>query len=148
MATTTPEETNKALVRKVYEEFLNEKNYDVIEELYASDFVAYRAKGVEMPRASTLEDLEADARVLHEAFPDFTATIEELVAEDDTVVSRLTITGTHEGEFRDIAPTGEEVTYEQTSFFRVEDGKFVEAWVLTDTLAFMQQLGSIEAPDK
>jgi steroid delta-isomerase-like uncharacterized protein len=146
MVATKQAEENKALVRRLYEEFLNEQNYDVIEELYASDFVAYRAKGVEFPETSTLEDLEADARVIHEAFPDFTATIEALVAGDDMIAARLTITGTHEGEFRGIPATGNEITYEQTSFFRVEDGEFAEGWVLTDTLEFMQQLGAVELP--
>jgi steroid delta-isomerase-like uncharacterized protein len=146
MAATKKTEENKTLVRRLYEEFLNEQNYDVIEELYASDFVAYRAKGVEFPETSTIEDIEVDARTLHEAFPDFTATIEEIVAEDDMVAAWFTITGTHEGEFRGIPPTGDEISYEQTSFFRVEDGKVAEGWVLTDTLEFMQQLGAIEAP--
>lgn len=144
MATPKQTEENKALVRRLYEEFLNGQNYDVIEELYASDFVAYRAKGVEFPETSTLEDLEADARMIHEAFPDITATIEEIVAEDDMVAARLTVTGTHEGEFRGIPATGNEITYEQTSFFRVDDGKFAEGWVLTDTLEFMQQLGAVD----
>lgn len=146
MAATTPAEANKALVHRVYEELLNEQNYDVIEELYSNDFVSHRAKGVEMDRTSTLEDLEAEAEMLHEAFPDFTATIEAMVAEDDMVAARLTVTGTHEDDFRGIPATGEEISYEQTSFFRIEDGRFAEAWVLTDTLEFMQQLGAIEAP--
>jgi len=97
MAATPPVEENKALVRRLYEEFLNGQNYDVIEELYASDFVAYRAKGVEFPETSTIEDIEADARTLHEAFPDFTATVEEIVAEDDRVAAWLTVTGTPRG---------------------------------------------------
>lgn len=144
MAATTSAAENKALVRRLYEELLNAQNYDVIEEVYASDFVAHRAKGVEFPETSTLEDIEADARMIHEAFPDFTATIEEMVAEDDVVAVRLTVTGTHEGEFRDAPATGNEITYEQTSFFRVEDGKVAEGWVLTDTLEFRQQLGAVD----
>lgn len=148
MAATTPAESNKALVRRVYEELLNEKNYDVIEELYANDFVSHRAKGVEMPRSSGFDDLEADARMLHEAFPDLTAMIETVVAEDDMVAVRLSITGIHEREFRGIPATGAEIAYEQTSFFRVEDGKIAEAWVLTDTLELMQQLGAVEPTRK
>jgi predicted ester cyclase len=67
--------------------------------------------------------------------------IEELVAEGDLVVARLSYRGTHESEFEGIPATGNTVTYSGMQFFRIVDGVIKEWWLVEDNLGFMSQLG-------
>ena len=80
------------------------------------------------------------------AFPDFHHTVEDLVAEGDKVVPRLTLRGTHQGDFQGLPPTGKQVTFSGINVMRLEDGKIVEHWSIGDTLGMLQQLGAIPAP--
>jgi predicted ester cyclase len=68
-------------------------------------------------------------------------TIEELVAEGDTVVGRMTMAGTHQGYFMGFAPTGRSVQQAQVHFVRYLDGKAIEHRGVRDDLSLMQQLG-------
>jgi predicted ester cyclase len=68
-------------------------------------------------------------------------TIEDMVAESDTVASRFTIRGTHHGHFMGVAPAGKKVEISEVVFIRFKNGKEVEAWPYTDTLSIYQQLG-------
>ena len=75
------------------------------------------------------------------AFPDFHNTIEELIAEGETVVARLSYRGTHEGELFGVAPTGHAITYAGIAIFRIRNGMIEEGWVMGDTAALMRQVG-------
>jgi steroid delta-isomerase-like uncharacterized protein len=77
------------------------------------------------------------------AFPDIRFTIEDLVAEGDKVVTRWSCTGTHQGEFMGLAPTGKQLTPSALDIFRIVEGKVVEERVEFDTLRFFQQLGAL-----
>lgn len=142
MATT---QTNKELVRRYYEIF-QEEDFDALEEVLASDYTVHSVPGFAEGKLTGRDAIEGYLREYLQAFPDLTATIEEVVAEGDMVAYRATITATHEGEFMGIPPTGEEVSVDGEGFFRIEDGKLAEAWPLMDTLGMMQQLGVIETP--
>jgi steroid delta-isomerase-like uncharacterized protein len=76
-------------------------------------------------------------------FPDARISIESCIEEGDTVVSRWTLTGTHQGAFQGIPPTGRAVKFTGIEFNRVADGKFVEHWSMFDNLALLQQIGAI-----
>lgn len=80
------------------------------------------------------------------AFPDLYGTIEDLIAEGDKVVTRITYRGTHQGEFMGIPPTGRPVTMTFTGINRIAGGKIAEGWVNFDALGMMQQLGVIPTP--
>lgn len=82
---------------------------------------------------------------LHRAFPDLHVKIEDLIAEGDKVVSRNTVTGTHQGEYMGLPPTGKSVTYNEIFIFRVADGRIAETWGVVDVLSQMKQLGVIAA---
>jgi predicted ester cyclase len=86
--------------------------------------------------------------MLHSAFPDHHITIEVMVAEGDKVVMLNTYSGTHEGEFMGIAPTGKRFVQRQVHVMRFVDGKAVEHWGLRDDLGQMQQLGVIPSPEQ
>ncbi len=76
-------------------------------------------------------------------FPDSRISIESCIAEGDTVVSRWTLAGTHQGTFQGIPPTGRPIKFAGLEFNRVAEGKFVEHWSMFDNLALLQQIGPI-----
>ena len=84
------------------------------------------------------------AGLLH-AFPDIHVAVEDVIAEGDKVVARNTVTGTHQGEFRGVPPTGKSVSYHEIFVFRVSGGRIAEIWGVVDVLAQMRQLGMIPA---
>jgi steroid delta-isomerase-like uncharacterized protein len=82
---------------------------------------------------------------LHRAFPDLHVTIEDLIAEGDKVVSRNTVTGTHEAEYMGIPSTGKSVAYDEIFIVRFVNGRFAETWGVADVFSQMKQLGVIPA---
>jgi len=77
------------------------------------------------------------------AFPDINVTIDDIIAEGDRVVVRMHTSGTQKGEFRGIPPTGKTAVITEMSIYRISEGKIAEAWVVSDWLGLMQQLGVI-----
>ena len=77
------------------------------------------------------------------AFPDAQFTLEDLIAEGDKVVGRVTMRATHRGAFMGIAPTGKHVTVTGIAIWRIEEGKMAEMWQNWDALGLLQQLGAI-----
>jgi steroid delta-isomerase-like uncharacterized protein len=82
---------------------------------------------------------------LHRAFPDLHITVEDVIAEGDKVVGRNTVTGTHQGEYMGIPPTGKSVTYNEIFIARFVNGRIAETWGVVDVLSQMRQLGAITA---
>jgi steroid delta-isomerase-like uncharacterized protein len=80
---------------------------------------------------------------LHRAYPDLHVTVEDLIAEGDKVVSRNSVTGTHQGEYMGVPPTGRSVAYNEIFVFRFAGGRIAETWGVVDVLSQMQQLGAI-----
>ncbi len=83
---------------------------------------------------------------LASAFPDFCNEIEEIVAERNRAVARLTYTGTHRGEIFGVAPTRKKVSYAGAAFFRIENGQVAQGWVLGDLAGLLGQLGARRLP--
>lgn len=81
--------------------------------------------------------------LLLRAFPDVHVAVEDTIAEGDKVVSRNTVTGTHLGEYRGMAPTGRSVTYSEMFVMRFADGRVVEIWGVVDVFSQMRQLGML-----
>jgi steroid delta-isomerase-like uncharacterized protein len=109
-----------------------------IDELVAPDVLFHSPAPIEATGAQALKQVWA---VLLRAFPDLHVTVEEVIAEGDKVVCRNTVTGTHRGEYRGLAPTGKSITYNEIFIFRVAGGRIVEIWGVVDVLAQMRQLG-------
>lgn len=131
------EEKNKQIARRVPEELATEGNPDLVEELFATDAVEHDPLGDHRGRESIRENIEG----ILAAFPDISATVEEIIAEGDLVAMRVALRGTHDGEFVGVAPTGKEFEIGNMVFTRIEDGMIVERWVQPDTLGLVQQLG-------
>jgi predicted ester cyclase len=134
------QEENKAIVRRIYDEVINGKNLEVIDELCSPDIIDHTAppgtpKGI--------EGVKQSMGMFLTAFPDLHITIEDCIAEGDKVVTRYTFRGTHQGDLMGIAPTGKRVTVSGIAIDRVVDGKGLEHQEIFDQLAMMQQLGVI-----
>lgn len=80
------------------------------------------------------------------AYPDLQVTVEDLIAEGDKVVCRNVVTGTHQGEYLGLPPTGRPVTYNEIFIFRFEGGRIAETWGVVDLLAQLRQLGAVPGP--
>ena len=133
-------EQNKAVIRR-WIEALNAGDLDVADEIYARDFVMHDPGTPDrLPGPEGTKQTFAGFRA---SFPDFYVTIEDFVAEGDKVAWRLSATGTHEGEYLGIAPTGKQVSFTAICVTRLVDGKFVEGWQNVDNLGMLQQIGAI-----
>ena len=137
-----PTRETKAIVRRLFETG-NEKDVDAYLALLHEDFVNHDAPpGVPNNR----EGYRQYFNMFVNAFPDYELTIEDLVAEDDTVATRWTGRGTHTGEFMEIPPTGKEGELAGITFYRVADGKVIEQRANLDMLSLLQQLGVVPEP--
>jgi predicted ester cyclase len=135
-------ERNKAVIRRFVEEVQNQRNWDVYDELNDPEFVNLSAPpGVPADREGGKLYLGGFLN----AFPDCRFEIDDMVAEDDRVVTKKTFTGTHTADFMDIPATGKKVTLQFVDIMRVRDGRIVEHWLCMDQLDFMRQLGVFSA---
>jgi len=134
-------EENKAIVRRVNDEVWTEGSLDVIDELVADSFVTTVVGAPEQIRGP--QGFREFVTMYRTAFPDLRLTVDEQVAEGDTVVTRWTATGTHQGELMGIPATGKQATTAGINIDRVAGGKLVGGWGIFDQLGLLQQLGAI-----
>jgi predicted ester cyclase len=135
-------EENKALARRYLEEIWDKGNVDLIDELFTTDFVRHGPPAVE-GEVRGPEGFKGLVSTYHAGFPDFRVTIDDMIAEGDSVVSRWTVRGTHQGELMGSAPTGNQVTFTGYLFDRIVGSKIEEEWVDYDTLHVMQEIGAV-----
>jgi steroid delta-isomerase-like uncharacterized protein len=136
-------EANKALMRQVLEDELSRGDTSVAARIFHPDFFDHtNPPGMQHGLAGH----NAIVALFRTAFPDQWWQIEDLIAEGDRVVARTTFTGTHQGDFFGIAPTGRSVSIAGVHILRIADGKIMEHWGTNDDLGLMRQLGVIPAP--
>ena len=139
---TQPLAANKALGER-FAEAWNKGHADAMDELLADDFVMHGAPpGVPAGRAGYKQFVEQHLA----GFPDFQVTVNDVVAEGDKIARHVTWSGTHDGEYMGIAPTGKKVTVNVISIERIEGGKIAEQWAVGDLLGMMRQLGVAPPP--
>ena len=135
--------SNKPTVRR-FQDATNTGDAELIsrtiDELVEPDAVIRTPVPLETTGAEKLKEVFAK---LHRVYPDLHVTIEDLVEEDDKVVSRNTVTGTHQGEYMGIPPTGKPVTYNEIFIFRFAGGRIAETWGVVDVVSQMRQLGGV-----
>lgn len=115
----------KALGRRWFDEVINQRNLDVIAEIYAADYVHHGPDGTEIRGSGTVREFAASILA---ASSDRRAVVEQQVAEGDLVVTRFVSTGHHTGVFRGTPPTGKVWRTEGIVISRIEDGKIAEDW--------------------
>jgi steroid delta-isomerase-like uncharacterized protein len=132
-------EANKALLSRLFDEAFS-GNLDIIDELIAADYVFHDP--VSPVQVVGTEGYKQHFGMYVIGLPDIQVTLDEMIAEEDRVAARWTLTGTHAGELMGIAPTGHRITLAGISMYRVADGQFAETWASYDALGMMQQLTS------
>jgi serine phosphatase RsbU (regulator of sigma subunit) len=131
------EEQNKASFRRYLEQAWNQSNLEVVDETF-DRYVSHQPDGSVLERGP--EDVKRFIKEFRSAFPDLRISPDDQIAEGDKVVSHGTIRGTHQGEFRGMAPTGKEREIKGMAIFRFSsDGKVVESWDSYDQLSLMRQ---------
>jgi predicted ester cyclase len=96
--------------------------------------------------APGIDAVRAHYERLWTGFPDVALRTDDVFEAGDRVASRFTVSGTHTGPFRGIAPTGRRIEYGGITIFRFADGRVVERWSMTDTLSLLKQLGVTGMP--
>ncbi len=134
-------EQNKNNVRRLFEEVWNKGNVAVADELFAPAYTHHDSSTPDVGRGPESE--KKRATFYRNAFSDLRLTIEDLIADGETVVARWSCRGTHKGEFNGIAPTGKQVNMTGISIARFTNGKMTEGYVNWDALGLMQQLGVV-----
>lgn len=142
MSTTNSE--NEELVERLHSEIWSEGNLDLVDEIVSEDYVEHNPTVPQDARSPS--DYKGPVRRFRTGFPDLTLTEADTIAEGDKVVSRLTIRGTHQGEFMGMEPTGKTVEVDGIVVNRIEDGALVESWPLPDMMGVMEQLGVAQQP--
>jgi steroid delta-isomerase-like uncharacterized protein len=140
---TAQEASNKATIRRLYAAMITGDAAAIsktIDEVVEAD-VLYHAPV--LTGATGAQLLKEVWPVLLRAFPDLHVAIEDVIAEGDKVVCRDTVTGTHQGEYRGLPPTGKSVMYNEIFIFRFARGRIAEIWGIVDVFSQMQQLGAI-----
>lgn len=141
----TPVEQNKAIIRRMTEEFYNQGKIELAEQFFADTYVHHDPAS---PQVRDRDGLKAGLRAFLAGCPDLRITTDALFAEGDTVTKRWTYHATHTGDLSGLPPTGKRITMSGLELFRLADGKIVEAWVSYDNLSLMQQLGVIPTPEQ
>jgi predicted ester cyclase len=128
-------EQNQDVVRRVIEEGFNKGNYAALDPLFAASYREHQ-----FGLKNTLEGLKEDIHYLRTGFPDFHLTIENTIADTDTVWILMTARGSNHGHFMG-PPTGKPITITVMDVCRFENGKIVEHWGVPDRFAVLAQLG-------
>jgi steroid delta-isomerase-like uncharacterized protein len=134
-------ETNKAIVRRYHEQVIVAGRADLLDEFLVEDIAFH---GTQLPPG--LEAVRHWVAAQAAAFPDRQITIDDMIAEGDSVVVRMTFSATHLGDMEGIPATGNRLSQPSISIFRLANGKIVEGWWAVDNLSMMQQLGVILTP--
>jgi steroid delta-isomerase-like uncharacterized protein len=143
---TAEEARNKATVSRFVDDVIGTGDAEVIsktiDELVEPDVLIHMPMPIQATGAQALKQVWA---MLLRGLPDVHVTVEDLIAEGDKVVSRNTVTGTHQGEYMGLPPTGKSITYNEIFIFRFANGRIAEMWGVVDVFSQMKQLGVIPA---
>jgi steroid delta-isomerase-like uncharacterized protein len=134
------DDAGEGLVRRYYEEALNLGRFDRLDDLLTEEFVDHEElRGI----PPTRDGLKQKYTMLRAGFSDFGFTIEDLFSAEDRVAARVTVRGTHDGEFTGRPATGRSFTVTSVGIFRITDGRIAEHWGVFDQLAMLGQLGAL-----
>ena len=134
-------EQNKTIVRRLFDELWNKGNLSVADELIAPTYAHHDASTQDFGRGPESE--KKRVTLYRTAFSDLRLTVEDMIAEGETVVARWSCRGAHKGDLNGIAPTGKQFVISGVSIVRFTGGKMVEGWINWDALGLMQQLSVV-----
>jgi len=122
---------NKQLVRDVIDQIWIKRRIEALPQFFGDDL---------------LEDVTAHTEQFLDAFSDIKVLIEDLIAEGDKVMARLTVSATHSGTFAGQDATGKPISFASFRIYRVANGRVVDTWAMQDRLGLMEQLGLVQSP--
>ncbi|HEX5808814.1 MAG TPA: ester cyclase [Anaerolineales bacterium] len=131
--------TLKALVRSYIAEVWTKGNLDAVDIFLSPDYRRHLSPTAE---PLLLDGQKQRITAFRSAFPDIRITIEDVLSEDNYVIFRSSMQGTHQGVFQGIQPTGKTITVSLIDIIRVEHGKFIEHWGGPDLFDLLKQLGA------
>ena len=137
-------EANKTIVRRFFEAF-NAGDLDAVAELCAPNVVVHNSGA---PDPLSLDAFKQLAGAFLAAFPGGEHTIEDMIGEEDKIVTRVVYHGTHTGDLMGMPPTGNQVAVPAMIIDQIANDKIVETWRLFDQMGMMQQLGVIPVPEQ
>jgi steroid delta-isomerase-like uncharacterized protein len=138
MSITQTPEKNKETIRTLYEDFLNTRKLELLSQIIADDYVGIYGQTGPAAFAETIQGLL-------QGFPDIQWKIEDLVAEGERVVVRWTWQGTHKNPFRGFPASHKQVSDKAIAIYQFKEGKIIHAWIETDRLGLLQQIGAVPA---
>ncbi len=130
-------EENLSIGRKMME-VVNKQDLRLLDDLVVPEYVNPQLK------VRNREDLKEILSMQYRGMPDVSRTIEDIIADEESVWIRVKISGTHTGEYRGIAPTGKKFVLDAVPRYRIVDGKIVEGWSVWNPVDYFKQLGVIE----
>jgi steroid delta-isomerase-like uncharacterized protein len=137
---------NKELIRNWFEEVWNEGNESAIDEMRAPDVLSFGLGESEAPAKAA--EFKVFYHRMRAAIPDLHVTVEDVIAEGDKVVARISIEGTHCGAKLGVEATGKRVNVDGLIMARVREGKIAETWTQFDKLALLKQVDAIPASSR
>jgi steroid delta-isomerase-like uncharacterized protein len=134
---------NKRVIQEFLEDVINQGRMERADDLVKSDFVELDPLPGQQQGREGLKEILGRIRA---AFPDIVWLVDEMVAEDDKVVTRFHWTGTHQGSFLGIPATGKHIKVTGVVIDRLEEGRMADSRILMNELSMLQQLAVIPAP--
>lgn len=129
---------NLEIIQRFYREIWNEGHKEVAWEILAEDLVFRGSTG---PAKKGISEFLVYVDLIRGALSNYQCVIEHHVTEGIHTVTRMKFSGQHTSVFFGVPPTGKEVSWNGAAFFRIEEGKIKELWVLGDVDSLKQQLG-------
>lgn len=131
-------ERNKSVVRACFEN-ASQGNLDALDDIVTTDYVLHPN---EVRGANGLKEMVQGYR---DALSGLRVVIDHQFTDGDYVATRYTVTGTHDGDLMGIPPSGKDIAFTGITISRCEDGRIVEEWEITDTVALLSQIGGLPA---
>lgn len=136
----TAEENIRMLRRSI--QAVNDRDLSIASQLIAPGFVRHDLSGA-FGEIKGLKEVTNCIQLVLKALPDAQVKVEDIFATEKRAALRITISGTHQGEFLGTAPTENKVELNQINLYRFEEGKIAETWQLMDIAGFMRQIGAL-----
>ncbi len=136
-------DANKATVKKFFEEVVNKHNADAADQFIAKDAMNHQAMPGSKPG---VEGIKEEFRQFFKSFPDLSVTVDDLMADGDKIIARVTYKGTNKGMMGAVAATNKTAQWGLIDIILFKDGKMQERWGYGDNIGMMIQLGLMPAP--
>jgi steroid delta-isomerase-like uncharacterized protein len=139
-------ESNKALVRRLYEDGFNKGDLAVVDQIVAPDVVTHDPIILDAP--SGPDAIRGGIEMIRKAFPDFHVDVLDLIAEGDRVAAFLRMSGTNTGDYRRGGATNRSASMRAFFVWRIADGRLAESSGAADRFEFLQHLGIVPSDDE